>query len=98
LTIITGGAFLGLQVAGETLAVCGSEISWACEVEWHTGFESTAFVDGLSNTSIAEGSTQAPSALDTLMFTNTGMAVTETVALVMWSILDGIINDDWFRW
>jgi len=86
LTIVALSALLGGEVTSVTLAVSSSEISWAGEVEWGSGLESTAFENGLTNTSVAQGSTQAPSASDTLMFSNTGVAVTETVALIIWSI------------
>jgi hypothetical protein len=36
LTIITGCAFLGLPVAGETLAVSGSEINFTCPADFRT--------------------------------------------------------------
>jgi hypothetical protein len=96
LTIVALSALLGAEVTSVSLAVSGSEISWASEVEWGSLFESTAFENGLTNTSVAEGSAQAPSASDTLVFSDTGMAISETVALIIWSIY--FCDNSNFRW
>jgi hypothetical protein len=82
LTIVCHGAFLGLSVAGISLAVSCSEIGWASEVEWLSSFESTTFEWSLTNTSVTEGSTKAPSASDALVLSNTAMAITKVVTSI----------------
>jgi hypothetical protein len=96
LTIVTGRALLGSPVASVSLAISGSEISWAGEVVWLSGRETTALEDGLTDTSVAEGTTQAPSASDTLVLADTGVAVTETVALV--SCITVVKSNDFLSW
>jgi len=86
LTIVALWTFLWWPVASVSLAISSSEISWACEVIWLSSFESTTFEDSLSYSSVAEGSTQAPSTSDTLMFSNTSVAVSKTVTFIIWSI------------